>query len=99
MLPYKDKLLIPPWKRALPFVLSKLNPIHLIILFCMVWNWPSVSSEGRKCNIYSYFLSMYKEYQNEKVIMEDDKMVIEGHLTRDHKYIRINKVQLVALQF
>lgn len=42
---------------------------------------------------------MYKEYQNEKVIMEDDKMVIEGHLTRDHKYIRINKVQLVALHF
>lgn len=65
----------------------------------MVLNWPSVSGEGRKCNIYSYFLSMYKEYQNEKVIMEYDKKVIEGHLTRGHKYIWIIKVQIVALHF
>lgn len=82
---------------ALRFIKIESNSPNNTFLFGL--KLVSVSGEGRKCNIFSYILSMYKEYQNEKVIMEDDKMVIEGHLTRGHKYIRINKVQLVALHF
>ena len=55
-------VIIPPWKRAGPFIWTNLNPIHPRILCAKFgWNWPSGSGEdfSNSSMYFNYFVITY----------------------------------------